>query len=86
MTWEVVISKSAEKTLATLPKPLRERIMEAIDQLVDGPYDCGADVKPLKGRPEWRLRIGGWRVLFRVREEVIQIIVVSLSPRGDAYK
>ena len=84
--WDIVIEKRAEKTLASLPKKLRERIMNAIDRLAYGPYQPGLDVKPLAGRPEWRLRVGGWRVLFRVYKDEIIIIVVSVSPRGDVYK
>ena len=86
MLWKVVISKRAEKTLAALPKNLRERIMHGITRLEAGPYQSGLDIKPLAGRPEWRLRIGSWRVLFQIFNAEIRIIVVSISPRGDAYK
>ena len=86
MIWEVVIGKRAEKTLGSLPKPLRERIIQGINRLKAGPYQSGLDVKPLNGRPEWRLRIGDWRVLFQVYETEIRIIVISVSPRGGAYK
>ena len=86
MLWKVVISKRAEKTLAALPKHLRERIMQGISRLKNGPYQSGLDIKPLTGRPEWRLRIGSWRVLFQIFNAEIRIIVVSISPRGDAYK
>ncbi len=58
----------------------------AIDLLSKGPYDCGLDVKPLHGRADWRLRLGRWRVLFRVDEGRITITVISVAPRGDAYK
>ena len=34
--WDIVIEKRAEKTLASLPKKLRERIMNAIDRLAYG--------------------------------------------------
>ena len=86
MIWEVVVGKRAEKTLGTLPKPTRERIIQSINKLKDGPYQPGLDVKPLNGRPEWRLRVGDWRVLFLVYNAEIRIIVISVSPRGDAYK
>lgn len=86
MLWKVVISKRAEKTLAALPKNLREHIMQGISRLKNGPYQLDLDVKPLAGRPEWRLRIGSWRVLFQIFNAEIRIIVVSISPRGDAYK
>ena len=86
MRWVISTLKKAEKSLASIPKPERTRIEEAIDQLVKGPYECGLDVKPLRGRSEWRLRIGGRRILFLVDAGKITITVISVGPRGDAYK
>lgn len=86
MIWTIITLKKAEKTLAAISEPERSRLEKAIDQLSRGPYDCGLDVRPLHGRPDWRLRLGRWRVLFRVDEGRITITVISVSPRGDAYK
>ncbi|MBR0044550.1 MAG: hypothetical protein IJP56_06915 [Synergistaceae bacterium] len=52
--WDIVIEKRAEKTLASLPKKLRERIMNAIDRLAYGPYQSDLDIKQLAGRPARR--------------------------------
>lgn len=84
--WTVITSNEAEKRLSMIPRPQRQRITDAIDKLEAGPRNCGLDVKPLKGRPEWRLRIGAWRILFLVDGERVIITVVSVNPRGDAYK
>ena len=86
MIWKIVIGHKAKKTLASLPKPLRERILMAIDRLRYGPYQPDLDVKPLRGRPEWRLRVGDWRVLFLIDENEIKIVIVHVNPRGDVYK
>jgi len=42
--------------------------------------------KPLKGRNEWRLRVGGWRVLLRIDNDKLLIVAVSVGTRGDVYK
>ena len=44
------------------------------------------DIKPLKGRPEWRLRVGKYRVLFIEDRDNLTYIITVISPRGDAYK
>lgn len=55
--------------------------MAAIDGLPTG------DVKPLAGRPgEWRLRVGGWRVIYVLDEERRRIAILAVRPRGSAYK
>ena len=40
---------------------------------------------PLRGRPGFRLRIGGWRVIFDRHEEAREIDVLRIGPRGDVY-
>ena len=45
------------------------------------------DVKRLAGRRgEYRLRVGGWRVLFGCDDSARLIRVQDVRPRGDAYK
>jgi mRNA interferase RelE/StbE len=72
--------------MATIPNPERERIRVAINKLSDGPHPEGLDTKPLKGRPEWRLRVGSWRVLFLVDNGTITITVIGVGSRGQIYK
>ena len=52
----------------------------AIDRLPDG------DVRRLQGRDEWRLRVGEWRVVFTIKTDVKTILVLTVAPRGRAYK
>jgi mRNA interferase RelE/StbE len=60
------------------------RIVEALDTLVTQPETL--DIKLLKGRPESRLRVGKYRVLFIADLENRTYIVTTIGPRGDVYK
>ena len=85
--WTLVVLRDAEKMLLKLTEQERLRIIKALDILsATGPYNCSLDVKRLRGSLDWRLRVGRWRVIFRVDHGNITILVVSVSPRGDAYK
>jgi mRNA interferase RelE/StbE len=84
--WTLVFLDSFNKKMESLAKTDRQRIRAAANKLADGPRAEGLDIKPLKGRPEWRLRVGQWRILFLVDNEEIMITVISVAPRGDAYK
>lgn len=55
--WQVIITPNVKKRLAKLRRPEREKILQALIDLKKDPFH--QDVKPLKGRPEWRLRVGG---------------------------
>ncbi|PPC89580.1 MAG: plasmid stabilization system [Methylobacter sp.] len=46
----------------------------------------GLDIKKLAGREGFRLRIGGYRALYRIEEERLIIEVVAIGNRGDIYK
>lgn len=69
------------KSLRRLGRRDRERISAAIGALPDG------DVKLLRG-PErmWRLRVGEWRVIFDRQDADRVIDVLTVRPRGRAYR
>jgi mRNA-degrading endonuclease RelE of RelBE toxin-antitoxin system len=53
---------------------------QAIDGLPDG------DIVRLKASSEFRLRVGDWRVRFAMNRLAKVITVLTVRPRGDAYK
>jgi len=51
------------------------------------PDDKELDVKKLEGEEGlFRLRVGGWRVIFDRQDELKIIAIEKIKPRGDAYK
>ena len=79
MNWTIVISNNAKKQLERIPKDERKRIISAIDLLIYGTKNSGLDIKKLAGRPELRIRVGDWRVLFTVEKSKITITVISVA-------
>ncbi len=64
-----------------MSRPDQERIRTAIDRLPDG------DVRQLQGvRDQRRLRVGEWRIRFKVDREQRVVTILAIKPRGDAYK
>ena len=58
----------------------KRRIREAIEKLLDS-----GDIERLKAHPnEYRLRVGGWRILFEKKGD--DLIINVVLPRGVAYK
>ena len=87
MKWALEYSDRAKKFLKTRSKAERERIEKTIDKLRDGPYNRkDLDIKQMKGRDGWRLRIGKYRVLYMVYNAEILISVLDVGLRGDVYK
>lgn len=79
---KVVINRNAQKYLDRLDSRAIQRIDNAIKGLSEEPPD--GDIKKLRGAPLYRLRVGGYRILFSLSDE--EITIVRIAPRGDAYK
>lgn len=78
---ELRFSKTAAKALRRSGKgPL---IMAKIEEFAASPEGAGKNVTRLVGRPESRLRIQDWRVIFRIEDEVM--LIDDIAPRGAAY-
>ncbi len=87
MKWEIRYEKPAQKYLATLEQKEQERIKNEVDKLSEGPFNRkDLDIKMLKGRSGWRLRVGKYRVIFMVYRFEIRISVLEIGTRGDIYK
>jgi len=80
--YEIKFKNKAVKELQKLPKKDAERIVEKISALSD---NISGDVKKLTDfTPEYRLRVGNYRVLFEIESDVI--IIYHIKHRGEAYK
>jgi mRNA interferase RelE/StbE len=78
---EVRFSKSAMRALIRSDK--RELIREKIEEMAADPLSQSANVKKLQGRPEYRLRVQDWRVIFRIDGGTLWID--DIGPRGSIY-
>ena len=60
------------------------RIRNGIDELI--PWPGKGDFRRLAGLPEWRLRVGDWRVRFAVDADAAAVVILRVLPRGSAYR
>ena len=84
MNFSIRIKGSAAKELKRVARKDRTRIVAAIDRLAENPFLGNA----LKGgmRGLRRLRVGDYRVLYEVREDLLVVLVVSVSHRREVYR
>ncbi len=82
MKYIIVIEKRAKKFIQKQPADQIKRILAALACL---PHQ--GDIKPLKGTPDvFRLRVGDYRILYRVEHEILTVIVIDAGNRGQIYK
>jgi mRNA interferase RelE/StbE len=82
MKYGIEFKLKAVKDLRSLPKQVQSKILEKI-QLMEN--DLAGDVKKLTNfTPEYRLRVGNYRVLFEVENG--SIVIYRIKPRDKAYQ
>lgn len=79
-------TRDAAKALKSMPKTTAVLIMQKVSALAADPFAPNNNVKKLVNRPECRLRVGDWRVLYAVHEGKLVIEVIRIAPRGGAYQ
>jgi len=81
MEYRIVFSNEASRDLERLSPEVARRITAKIERLKNG---LAGNVKRLTNySPEYRLRVGDWRVLFDVAKDVV--LVQHVSHRSQAY-
>ncbi|HEX3654187.1 MAG TPA: type II toxin-antitoxin system RelE/ParE family toxin [Pirellulales bacterium] len=85
MRYRVELKASAADALARVPKAHRQRIAKKIDRLADVPRPPGA--KKLAGAESlYRIRVGGYRIIYQVNDDILLVLVVRIGGRGDVYR
>ena len=82
--YRVVLLPSAARSLARLPRNVR-RIGRALDNLQSDPRPSGV-VKLTGASDTYRVRVGRYRILYVLRDEILTVTVVKIGHRRDAYR
>ena len=81
MKYRIRYAATVVKELGKMSPDVRQRVVSRINRLANG---LAGDVKRLTNfSPEYRLRVGDWRVLFNIDGDMISI--EQVSHRSDAY-
>jgi mRNA interferase RelE/StbE len=82
MKYKIEFKPRAVKDIQAFPSIIRTRILARIEEMSD---DLSGDVKRLTdSTPEYRLRVGEYRVLFEVEESAI--VIYRIRHRREAYR
>ena len=84
MSYQVILPKSVQKKLDRLPDDIAKRILARLAALETNPRP--ADVKKLKGRDAWRIRVGDYRVIYEIHDRALQILVITVGHRREIYR
>ncbi|MEY4198679.1 MAG: hypothetical protein RLZZ265_419 [Verrucomicrobiota bacterium] len=84
MRYRVILPKSVQKELDRLPDELVTRILARLTELEVQPRP--PDVKKLKGRSAWRIRVGDYRVISELPDRELLVVGVTVGHRREIYR
>lgn len=78
---------SAKKELSVLDRVIQKQLKEKIILLATDPAQLKNNIKPLKGEysGKFRLRVRDYRVIFRIEEEKVLIMIIRIGHRKEVY-
>ncbi len=88
MAWTIEFVPAARKELKKLGRAEAARIVDALETRIatrDDPRELGSALGGDLGLM-WRWRIGDYRVVARIEDERITILVVRVARRREVYR
>lgn len=87
MAYKIRFTKKADKAIRSLDKPVAERVISELD-LVSHLVNPKSRGKALTGTLAglWRYRVGNWRIICDIEQDVLVVLVVDVGHRNNIYK
>ena len=83
--YSVTFARSARKELQALDSTIATRVLRRLEVLSISPRPIG--VIKIEGADDlWRLRIGDWRVIYRISDREKLVDIIAIRHRKDAYR
>ena len=88
MAWTVRISDVAEWQLRRLDRPIQRRILDWLNNRIEGCKNPRHFGEPLKGDYAglWRYRVGDYRIICEIQDQQIVVLVLTIGHRRQIYK
>lgn len=83
--YEVLIERTAERDLRSLPHNIFNRIVARIRALAENPRPPGCH-KLTGSRNDWRIRIGDYRVVYEIDDARTRVRIFRVRHRREVYR
>lgn len=82
--YKLLFRKSVAKDLRAIPKKDVARILRRFNALADEPRGLGSE--KLSGQERYRVCQGAYRIIYEIRDDIQEVIVVRVGHRRDVYR
>jgi mRNA interferase RelE/StbE len=89
MAWKVEFDPATVRDLDRLDKPVARRILKFLYERVaqsDNPRSIGQALQGSKFGEFWKYRVGDWRIICKIEDRQITVLVLRIRHRSKAYR
>lgn len=89
MAWRIEFLPKAKKELQKLDPQVAKRILVFLHERVarsDDPRGIGAALNGSELGEFWKYRLGDYRIIAKIEDDVVRVLVVRIGHRGDVYR
>lgn len=89
MAWAIEIDADARKDLKKLDPQIAKRILSFLfDRLakLENPRIVGEALHGPKLGEFWKYRVGDYRIISRIEDDVVTVVVVAIGNRREIYR
>jgi mRNA interferase RelE/StbE len=85
MAYRVVIEEGTARAIRKLARDVQRLVIARIERLAENPRPPGS--RKLEGAGSfYRVRVGDYRVVYRIEDEALLVLVVRVAHRSDVYR
>ena len=87
MAWTVEVSDYAEKQLRKLDKPIQKRLLDWLEDRIQGCKNPRHFGEPLRGEMAglWRYRSGDYRIICEIQDKQLVVLALAVGRRREVY-
>ena len=83
--YRIEFTPAADRDFRGLPQDVQRRLRPKIDALAGNPRPPG--IETLTGEKDLhRVRVGDYRIVYQIRDEVLLVVLVRIRHRRDVYR
>jgi mRNA interferase RelE/StbE len=89
LTWIIKYTDTAVTQLKKIVKPVAVRLLDYMDQRVataEDPRSLGKNLVGPKLGEYWRYRVGDTRVICKIQDDQVCILVIEIGSRREVYR
>jgi mRNA interferase RelE/StbE len=89
MAWKVELSTLALKNLDQIDPQIARRILAFLNErvaLLDDPRSIGEALKGARLGEFWKYRVGDYRLISSIEDDMLKILVVRIGNRREVYR